>query len=93
MQRAYTALSTTLAGFGWGPVGEDATAAAAFRALFRLKGLVRDRRCAAVVTVPAGRVFSRRPEFIQVCQHQVLPTGAAEHVTSCDITMKAPAQR
>ena len=43
------------AGFGWGAVAEDATATAAIRALFRLKGLVRDRRCAAMVTVPSGQ--------------------------------------
>ena len=46
--------AATCAGFGWGPVAADATAAATVRALFMLKGLVRDCRCAAMVTVPAG---------------------------------------
>ena len=45
-----------VAGSGWGPVAEESTAAEALRALFRLKGLVRVRRCAAMVTVPAGAV-------------------------------------
>jgi len=53
------------AGFGWGPVAEDAMAAATIRALFRLKGLVRDRRCAAMVTVPAGHSCATCTEFTQ----------------------------
>ena len=47
-----------IAGYGWGPVADGATMRATIRALFSLKGLVRDRRCAAMVTVPAGHLLS-----------------------------------
>ena len=55
--------SSAFAGSGWGPVAEEATAAAALRTLFRLKGLVRDRRCAAMVTVPAGSHTLLKPRL------------------------------
>ena len=44
----------SLGGPGWGPLGGDSTAAGLLKAVYRLRALVRNRRCAVMLTVPAG---------------------------------------